>query len=259
MSPVAVPYGGAFAPPALLAISHGTSSATGQAAVRVLVDAVVRATTARVLGGHVDVQQPDVPAVLASLDDEGDAVLVPLLLSAGYHVHVDLVQEAEKVERSVAVARALGPDDRIVRLLARRLDEVGLRTGDAIVLGCAGSSDSRAVRDCFEMAKRLGIMLNCVVTVGFISAAHPRLGEVIQKLKSWHPGRVVISTYLLAPGYFNDLAHSTDADVVSDPLLVADGKAPPELVDVVLTRYADAVHDILQVLPDEPLTVRRHA
>jgi sirohydrochlorin ferrochelatase len=243
------------APPALLAISHGTSSATGQAAVTALVAAVAAATPVPVLGGHVDVQQPDVPAVLDSIDGERDAVLVPLLLSAGYHVHVDLVHEAEKVERAVTITRALGPDDRIVRLLARRLGEARLRRDDAVVLGCAGSSDSRAVDDCFEMARRLGGIIHRDVSVGFISAASPPLASAVEHARAEHPGgRVVISTYLLAPGYFNDLAHAIDADTVSDPLLVTGSAAPPELVEVVLDRYADAVDGGPRPLRRSPLT-----
>ncbi|WP_165065683.1 sirohydrochlorin chelatase [Marisediminicola senii] len=227
-------------PPALLAISHGTSLPTGQLAVSNLVDAVARETVVRVEPGCVDVQMPDVPAVLSSLDDGQDAVIVPLLLSAGFHVHVDLVNEAAAVDRDVTIARALGPDDRIVRVLARRLGQARLRRGDAVVLGCAGSTDARAVEDCFEMARRLSAMIHRQVEVGFISAARPRLPEAIATARKANPGaRVVVSTYLLAPGYFNDLAHGMGADAATDPLLVADHPAPPELVSVVLDRYAE--------------------
>ena len=45
----------------------------------------------------VDVQQPDVSSVLDRLGDVHAAVVVPLLLSAGYHVHVDLAREIEKL------------------------------------------------------------------------------------------------------------------------------------------------------------------
>jgi len=46
-----------------------------------------------------------------------------------------------------------------------------------------------------------------------------------------------VATYLLAPGFFADLAARSGADVVAPPLLVA-GQAPPdELVDIVLERY----------------------
>ncbi|MDF2443419.1 MAG: hypothetical protein JWR01_1622 [Subtercola sp.] len=235
----------ALHPPALLAVSHGTSSAEGQNAVTRLVEAVARAAGVLVLPGHVDVQQPDVPAVLSSLPGGRAAVIVPLLLSAGFHVHVDLVNEAAEAardDREVVVGRALGPDRRIAELLARRLAETGLRPGDSVVLGCAGSTDERAVRDCVEVAHQLGAIIHRTVSTGFISAAAPRLEAAIRAAKEEHPSeRVVVSTYLLAPGFFNDLAHAMDADAVSDPLLVVGQAAPSELVEVVLDRYSEAV------------------
>ncbi len=244
------PVGAPQLAPALVAVSHGTSSPAGQAAVVALFEAVARETPVRVVGCHVDVQQPDVPAALSSLPAAQEAVIVPLLLSGGFHVHVDLVNEASEADREVEIARALGPDDRLVQLLARRLHEAGLRPGDAVVLGCAGSTDARAVEDCVEMARRLGAVLGREVGVGFISAASPPLGEAVSDARMSHPSsRIVISNYLLAPGYFNDLAHGLHADVVSDPLLVTDGPVPPELVAIILDRYADAAGSALQLEP----------
>jgi len=223
--------------PALVAISHGTSSPVGQRAVASLVDAVAgeRGDLA-VSGGFVDVQQPDVEATLDSLDHGAPAVVVPLLLSAGYHVHVDLRDELAVAPRPTALAAALGPDDRLVAVLHRRLLEAGLRPDDGVVLACAGSSDARAVADCHDMGARLSVVLGRTVRVGFISAASPRLADAVE-LERESSARVVVSTYLLAPGYFTDLAHATAADLATAPLLAA-GEAPPaELVDLVVDRY----------------------
>ena len=223
--------------PALVAISHGTSSPVGQRAVAALVDAVAGAHgDLAVSGGFVDVQQPDVEASLDALDDRLPAVVVPLLLSAGYHVHVDLRDELAVAPRPTALAPALGPDDRLVAVLRRRLRELGLRDGDGVVLACAGSSDARAVADCHEMGARLSAALGLRVRVGFISAATPRLADAVEAERAVAQ-RVVVSTYLLAPGYFTDLAHDAGADAATPPLLV-DGEAPPaELVDLVVDRY----------------------
>jgi sirohydrochlorin ferrochelatase len=223
------------ATPALLAISHGTSSGEGQRAVAGLVAAVASGDVP-VSGGFVDVQQPDVAAVLDATD--GPAAIVPLLLSAGYHVHVDLRRAIAGT--SAVLAAALGPDDRLVTVLARRLAEAGLRDDDRVVLACAGSSDSRAVDDCHEMGRRLSHALGRVVRVGFISAASPRLDDAVLMERTLG-GRVVVSTYLLAPGYFADLAASTTADVTTAPLLLADSAPPAELVELVLDRYAGAL------------------
>lgn len=226
--------------PALLAISHGTSSASGQAAVAALVSAVAGSSgELSVRPGFVDVQQPDVPTVLGALPSGRVSVIVPLLLSAGYHVHVDLAEIADAA--GATVAAALGPDDRLVRLLARRLAEAGLASDDAVVLAAAGSSDPRAVADCVETARRLGVVLNRPVSVGFISAALPRLPDEIATARAAHPGRrVAVASYLLAPGYFAGLAARAGGDIVTGPLLLPDEPVPTELVDIVLDRYAAA-------------------
>lgn len=226
---------------ALVAISHGTSSPAGQAAVARLVDAVSASLPgSTVEGGFVDVQQPDVPATLGRLETDQPAVIVPLLLSAGFHVHVDLVNEAEASGRVTAISSALGPDDRLVSLLARRLDESGLTDSDSVVLCAAGSTDARAVADCRETADRLSRVLDRPVSVGFISAAQPPIESAVGDARAANPdARVIVSTYLLAPGYFADLAHSTSADLATAPLLTQGGKAPTELVDIVRDRYLD--------------------
>ena len=223
--------------PALVAISHGTSSPVGQRAVASLVAAVAGARgDLTVSGGFVDVQQPDVEATLDSLDHAVPAVVVPLLLSAGYHVHVDLRDELAVAPRPTALAGALGPDDRLVAVLRRRLLEAGLKPDDGVVLACAGSSDARAVADCHDMGARLSAALGRTVRVGFISAARPRLADAVE-LERESSARVVVSTYLLAPGYFTDLAHATTADAATAPLLAAGESPPAELVELVVDRY----------------------
>jgi sirohydrochlorin ferrochelatase len=227
--------------PALLAISHGTSSPSGQRAVATFVAAVARRRPEfTVLGGFVDVQRPDVDDVLAALRPDRPAVVVPLLLSAGYHVHVDLARSARGADRPVRVARALGPDDRLVRLLASRLIAAGLASGDRVVLACAGSSDPRAVEDCRAVAASLDRRLGLAVRPGFISAASPALAQAVSDAADAaraDGGRVLVASYLLAPGYFAELARGGAADLVTAPLLAADEEPPDVLVDLVWDRY----------------------
>lgn len=223
--------------PALLGISHGTASAEGQAAVQALVDAVAaRLPEATVRLGHVDVQQPDVDASIAALPAGESIVLVPLLLSAGYHVHVDL-REATAAHPHVQISNALGPDARLAEVLAARLAEVSPTPDDALVLAVAGSSDERAVADCQRMGDLLAERLGRPVTVGFLSAAEPRLADAVAAARAAEPGtRVVVSSYLLAPGYFQDLAAAAGGDVLTRPLLDADAPAAG-IVEVVVDRY----------------------
>lgn len=255
---------------ALLAISHGTSDSAGQRLVRELGEAVASAALAEGLTGttalgHVDVQPPDVEAALGGLENSRPAVVVPLLLSAGYHVRVDLQEAVETAKRSgrrVAVASALGPDDRLVDLLVRRLAEAGADpSSDAVILGVAGSSDTGAQRDCHEMAARLSARLGAETPAAFLSFSEPTVSELVERVRRASPGRrVVVASYLLAPGYFQGLMESAGADVVTAPLLpsgqgttgnrgsrgstgntAVDGGGhgvPEELVDIVLDRFS---------------------
>lgn len=230
---------GVMTTPALLAISHGTASPAGQAAVAALVDAVAaRLPDVAVRLGHVDVQQPDVAASLDALGGGRPVVVVPLLLSAGYHVHVDLVEQT--ADRSdVTIAGALGPDPRLAALLARRLADLHPGPEDGVVLAVAGSSDDRANDDCRATARMLAERLGRPVDVGFLAAAEPRLADAVASARS-RAERVVVADYLLAPGYFHDLAvRVSQGSLVARPLL--DDDAPDrELVDVVVDRYRAA-------------------
>lgn len=218
----------------LLLCSHGTSSPAGQRAVAGLVQAVAGATSDGVSAAFVDVEEPDVPTALGRLVAHGAVVVVPLLLSAGYHVYVDLT-EAVAAEPAARLTGALGPDQRLVDVLVRRLAEVGLTETDQVLLAAAGSSDERAVRDCERTATMLAQTLGRAVSIGYISATKPALPSAVGDARS-AGGRVVVASYLLAPGYFHDLARSAGADMVTEPLLVPEAAAPAELIDVVLDR-----------------------
>ena len=221
--------------PVLIACSHGTSSPDGQAAVAGLVSAVAaRWPDLDVRRAFVDVEQPRVGEALDSLDDE-PARVVPLLLSAGYHVYVDLA-EAVAAHPNATLAGALGPDPRLAQLLAARLHDAGLRDEDTVILAAAGSSDTRAVEDCRDVAEALSHVIGRPSSAAYLSAAEPRLDAAVTEARE-AGARVVVATYLLAPGYFADLAASCGADVVTPPLLLPTEPPPMELVDLVLGRY----------------------
>jgi sirohydrochlorin ferrochelatase len=228
--------------------------------VRRLVEAVDAALDVPVLGCHVDVEQPDVPTALAAAAGVADrAAIVPLLLSAGYHVFVDLAESAAEAPLPTTVTAALGPDTRLVEVLAQRLAEAGLRASDAVVLAAAGSSDDRAVADCRTMGELLATRLGRPVTVGFISAAAPALPRAVSLAREANPAaRVVVATYLLAPGYFASLAEQAGADVVTLPLLTADS-TPGELVEVVLERACQAAPDAITTAALRPSSALKSA
>jgi len=205
-------------PPVLLAVAHGTRSAAGQAQIRDLVDRVAcRRPDLDVRLAYVDVQQPRVGAAIRGLD----AVVVPLLLSSGYHVRVDI---AEAVAANNAVATApLGPDPALVRSLESRI------TGaDAVVLAAAGSSDPSWRADIATVAGRLGAQ------VAYASGTESRVPDVVARLRAQGARRITIAAYLLAEGLFYSSLHRAGADVVTPPLC-----ADPAVEDLVLARYQD--------------------
>ena len=141
------------------------------------------------------------------------------------------------------VCAALGPDERLVEVLALRLAEAGYRAGAGVVLAAAGSSDQRAVDDCLATGRMLATHLSTPVTVGFLSAATPSLADAVAQARDAAPDvPVFTATYLLAPGYFLDLVRRAGADHVAAPLLTPDS-TPQQLVDIVVDRASAVVQN----------------
>ena len=234
--------------PALLAVSHGTGDAAGAAAIALLVQRVAERLNGadgrhspadpprvEVNSGFVDVQQPDAPAALAAVD--GPVVVVPLLLSQGFHVRVDLGR-AVAARADAVVTEPLGPDPRLAEVLARRLAEAGadVDTATPVVLAVAGSRDPRSLPDAEESAQLLAARLGGAVVPAYLAAREPSLAEAV----SAHPGAPV-ATYLLAHGYFFDVARRiAGSGLLTEPLL-DDGEPPQPLVDLVVDRYREGV------------------
>lgn len=219
--------------PVLVACSHGTDDPVGRSVVEGIVDGLrqVRAGV-EVRQAFVDVQEPRVGDVVAEAVAGGArAVVVPLLLSAGYHVHVDIA--AAVVDRPAVAAQALGPDVRLVGCLVDRLRDAGAEPGDAVVLAAAGSSDPRAVQAVRTTADLLAATWpSGVVLPAYGSAAEPRVPDAVARLRAGGAARVVVATYLLAPGWFHRQLRSAGADAVTAPL------APDlRVVDIALDRY----------------------
>ncbi|UOE45371.1 sirohydrochlorin chelatase [Agromyces larvae] len=228
----------------LVAVTHGAPTAQNRAAVIGLVDGVASARPSLDVSiAFVDAAHTDVASALVDGIDDPESIIVPLVLSAGYHVRTGLAQGLDRLaRRGASLADGLGPDERIVSVLADRLDRLGLAESDAVVLAAAGSNDPRGVRECFETARLLGARLGRGVTVGFIAAANPRLPDAIEMLRAVHPAsRIVVAPYLLAPGTFYDQAALAGADAMAEPLLQPREPAAPDLVDLVLDRYDEVV------------------
>lgn len=223
----------------LVLCAHGTRDALGRETVRAVVDAVAaRLPEVTVLEAYVDVHGPFVADVVAALPVAGPVtgVVVPLLLAAGYHVHVDIAA-AVAGRPDVLTTPALGPDDRLVEVVLDRLRSAGTAPGTPVVLAPAGSSDPRAQADSAEVASRLEDLWGAPVSLGYAAGPAPAVADAVRSVRAaGSGGPVAVASYLLAPGSFQRRLEASGADVVTGPL------APdPRIVDVVVDRYHAAL------------------
>ena len=231
--------------PTLVAVSHGTSDPRGQGAVRRLVQAIGdRFPDVDVRQAFVDVEAPDLPSVLA--DVRGPATVLPLLLGAGFHVHVDIATAVDArivAGQPTTTASTLGPDPAITGLLLNRLRDADLAPDDAVVLAVAGSSDVRARLSADRAAAMLATSLRRRVRVGHLGGAGRPLEQVIaearREARGTGRGRVFAASYLLAPGFFASRLEASSAEVVTAPLS-AGVRLDDRLVDVAVRRYQEA-------------------
>lgn len=212
-------------PRPLVIAAHGTRDPRGQQAVHDLAEAVAAELgEVEISVGWVDVIEPR----LADITPPG-AVIVPAFLGTGYHVKVDVAEVASR--EGITATRALGPVPQILTAVIGRLADLGVDP-DAVVLGAAGSSDPFSRAESAGAAALLETLLGVPVREGYLSAASPTVAEAVAGLRADGHARVVVASYLLAPGYFNDQLHKAGADAVSEPL-----GAHPEVVALIVDRY----------------------
>lgn len=190
----------------------------------------------------VELVEPDVATALRAIPPDRGVILVPLLLSSGYHDQVDIPAAVAAARPDTVRTAVLGPDPLLATALADRLAEAG-GGADAVVLAAAGSGDPAAVASVVtqtellaaELATRRGRPVP--VTAAYGSAAAPDVRTAVAAARSAGAGRVAVATYLLAPGFFADRLGAAGADLVAAPL-----GAHPAVVELVLRRFAAARH-----------------
>ena len=104
----------------------------------------------------------------------GPSVVVPLLLSTGYHVRDDLPAAAAPVAAPVALAPALGPHPLLAAAQAAGCVAAGARPGQPVVLVAAGSTDPAADTDLARAAALLAETWGGPVELATLSGRGPR-------------------------------------------------------------------------------------
>lgn len=216
--------------PALLIAAHGTESADGLATTRAIADAVAaRLPDANVTLCFLDVASPSLASALAG--STGPVVIVPMVLSSGFHVRTDI--PAVVGDRAdVRVTPHLGPAPALADVLAARLREAASgRHAASTAMVAIGSSREEARAEVAAMAALLGERVGRTVQVV------PLFGDVRGALAAL-PQPVEVATYLIAEGTF-----AASLRAAADGLAWVAGPigADPAVIDLVVHRYLSHV------------------
>lgn len=213
---------------------HGTRSPVGTATSRALADAVSARLGLPVHLGWVDIHTPPLVETLRTL---GEATVVPVFLTGGYHVTSDIPAAIAAAGGRASATPLIGAD--VLPAVLDRLDAVG--EFDAVVLAGAGSLRPRAVAEVQAVAATLSRAVDRPALAGFVTSSVPSVAEAVTELRAAGHRRVAIASYLLAPGLFSEKLRHAGADAVSEPIGVH-------------TLLVDAIVDRWHATSDRPLT-----
>jgi sirohydrochlorin ferrochelatase len=249
--------------PALIAVAHGSRDPDAARTIEAILRRVrgLRPGLAA-RAAYLDIVPPAVATALTAA--AGPVVAVPMLLATGYHAAVDVPTAVAAARPDASVGRVLGPHPLLADALADRLRQAGWRPSDAIILAAAGSADPAAAvateTQARLLAERLGDLTaphsadpgpargsgasrhgsggvggRPAVTVGYASARPPSVPAAVAAARAAGAARVVVASYLLAPGVFQAGLAGAGADLVTEPL-----GDHPAVVRLVLLRYDEA-------------------
>ncbi|QLL07965.1 sirohydrochlorin chelatase [Mycobacterium vicinigordonae] len=237
----------------LILTAHGTRRPSGVAMVGDLAARVSNLLDRTVHVAFVDVLGPTPSEVLSNLPDGRPAFVVPAFLSRGYHVRADLpAHVAASGHPNVTVTPALGQGRQITTVLGQLLLESGWRPGDSVILGAAGTSDHLARADLHNAAAALSAFTGSRVDIGFAALGAPHIGDAVATARRRGAVRVVIASYLLADGLFQQRLRGCGADLVTPPLGTHAG-----LAHLIARRFREAmtVADLCPLATPGPATL----
>lgn len=196
----------------LVTVAHGTRHASGNEVARALTRAAGERLGLPAVASYVELCEP----LFAELPDE-PSLVVPLLLSTGYHVREDL-----------GGARPLGPDPLLAAAQVRRLLACGARPGQPVTMVAAGSTDPLALPDLERARDLVEGAWGGTVRLAALAGDGPRPVDVVR------PGDAV-SPYLLAEGFFARRAREESTGAGAGAVADVIG-AHPLVVDLIVAR-----------------------
>lgn len=251
--------------PALLVAGHGTRDDAGAEAFRAFVRALGRRhPELPVAGGFIELSPPPLGEAVAELVERGVRrfAAVPLMLVSAGHAKGDIPAAlAREQERhpglSYSYGRPLGPHPALLKVLERRLDEalggaVDLSEVTVLLVG-RGSTDPDANAEVFKAARLLWEGRGYAgVETAFVSLAAPDVPSGLDRCARLGARQVVVLPYFLFTGILPDrVRRQTEEWAAAHPEVAvrsADVIGPePELLDLVMERYAEAVRGDLRM------------
>ncbi|MFI1399923.1 sirohydrochlorin chelatase [Streptomyces sp. NPDC020681] len=230
--------------PTLVAVAHGSRDPRALRTVTGLLDRVRELRPGLdVRLGHIELNEPLLTDTLAALEGPR-AVLVPLLLSRGFHIKHDLPEAAAAVPGAdIRIAAPLGPHPLLVEALRSRLTEAGWRAEDGtsrsagVVLAAAGSRDPDSAADVRRTAELLSERLGGVpVVAAYASAASPTVPAAVRALTARGRHRIAVASYFASPGLFATRSAAASPWIAAAPL-----GTHPALARLLLQRYDEAL------------------
>ena len=231
----------------VIATSHGTHHEEGRQSLQEVREEMAALLNEkhpgqyRVHEAYVDVQEPTPGTVAASLAGEQQAVIVPLLLSTGYHTQIDLKKAAEQSAASeTLIAAPLGPSAALAKLQRTRLTQIGWEGYGDTVMAAAGSSRPDG-RDAVQLQSEIfSTLLSQYVPYGFVADIEPQIETVVEEDLADY-----VSSYLLGRGHFQNhilkMAEENPNLLVAEPLLVpGDRDAARVVAEVAVQRLLEA-------------------
>jgi sirohydrochlorin ferrochelatase len=123
----------------------------------------------------------------------------------------------------------------VVSIVVQQLCKSGWRRGDSVILAAAGTSDPIARDDLRSTARLLSALIGSRVGLAFAATGEPSVPAAVAQARSGSRSRVVVASYLLADGLFQERLHNCGADIVSEPL-----GTHPGLVRLIANRFRRA-------------------
>jgi len=242
----------------LVAVAHGSADPRAAATITDLMAVAAERAAARglhlpeVRTAYLGHAAPSLPQVLGAIGRARVTVL-PLLLTAAYHSKQDIPRVLARMtgEWPVSYGAPLGPHPLLLSALERRLAEAdplgpadpARRARTGVVLAAAGSTDPAANATITSLAAhwqaRAGWFAVRPASAAAGPAGSPTPADAVTGLLRAGAPRVLVATYLLAPGLFADRIRASALAAGAAAVSPALG-ALPEVAEVLLDRYQEA-------------------